>query len=157
MARSTHVNRIATSRPPGGFFDATCCYPNCEAASSALVEEPICDTHITRVHRAVSLLLKEFKPPEVGRPAVKHEPKHAGLVYFIKFGNRIKIGFTTNLAQRLTQLPHDEVLVTVAGSFSTEKRLHNKFKHLRVVGEWFEAAPELLEYTANLRAGGGRP
>lgn len=71
---------------------------------------------------------------------------HESLVYFIRFGDRIKIGVTTNLHLRLMAIPHDEVVATIPGDRQLEKRLHAKFRHLRIKGEWFSAGGDLLDY-----------
>lgn len=78
----------------------------------------------------------------------REDPK----VYFLRFGDRVKIGYTGNLAQRLRALPHDELLGTIPGDESTEWDLHERFAHLRIKGEWFRAEPELLEFIASAKS-----
>jgi len=74
----------------------------------------------------------------------------AGVVYFIQFGDRIKIGFTSDLKRRMQVLPHDKVLAVIAGTMQDERRCHEKFAHLRLTGEWFSAGPELLTFINKL-------
>jgi hypothetical protein len=68
------------------------------------------------------------------------------LVYFIRRGDEIKIGFTHRLSQRMKQLGGDELFLigTVPGSTETERLYHQRFDHLRTQGEWFSATEELL-------------
>lgn len=78
------------------------------------------------------------------------------VVYYIRFGDRIKIGTTRSLISRMNALPHDEFLVTEPGGVHVERQRHKQFAHLRAeVGtsrEWFQMAPELLEHIAALKA-----
>lgn len=66
-------------------------------------------------------------------------------VYFIQSTNKlVKIGVTNNLSARLKQLQTGSPgKLKLLGSIKTndpyklEKRLHNKYKNMRVNGEWF--------------------
>lgn len=73
-----------------------------------------------------------------------------GLVYFIRFGDRIKIGFTTNLQSRMKAIPYDEILMVTPGTMDDERQCHQAFAHLRETGEWFRADPELLAFIGNM-------
>lgn len=77
--------------------------------------------------------------------------KSSNVVYYIRFADRIKIGTTGDIRGRMTALPHDELLATEPGDRHLEAVRHNEFKHLRLTGEWFRAAPDLLEHVASLR------
>lgn len=74
-----------------------------------------------------------------------------GRVYFIRGGDRIKIGFSTNPLGRLSTLQKcspDELklLGTIEGTEQDERRLHHHFRHLRIRSEWFRDDPELMTY-----------
>lgn len=73
-----------------------------------------------------------------------------GEVYFVRFRDRIKIGWTTELARRLKAIPHDEVLAVVPGSMGDERRCHAAFAHLREQGEWFRAESDLIAFAQSL-------
>lgn len=114
-----------------------CIVPKC--GNSAATEPPVllCTDHC-------DLLLKTLgrKKPLV------HDP----LVYFIRNGARIKIGWTTNLKGRLSalSLPADAAVLTVPGGPQTEKEMHALFANLRVGRtEWFEITPELEAFIAS--------
>jgi hypothetical protein len=85
-----------------------------------------------------------------------HEPEKTersaryGYVYFIRFSDRIKIGYTDDPHRRLKNLPHDEILALVPGTMSTEKKYHNMFKDLRLTGEWFASHRRLLDFIGTL-------
>lgn len=76
-----------------------------------------------------------------------------GFVYFFHAPttNRIKIGYSLNptgrLADILTSTPESVVdLGHIRAAYRDEKALHQRFGHIRVHREWFEATPELLAY-----------
>lgn len=90
--------------------------------------------------------------------AIRLQPKRpddrTSVVYFIRFGDRVKIGTTTNRRQRLASLPYDEVLAVTPGDVSHERALHARFRHLRVTGEWFQDDPEIRQFVALLKRNG---
>jgi hypothetical protein len=73
-----------------------------------------------------------------------------GIVYFIQFGDRIKIGFTTDLPTRMRTLPHDKILALIPGAMSDERKLHRKFDDIRITGEWFAADARLFDFIETL-------
>lgn len=81
----------------------------------------------------------------------------ASSIYFVQGidSTLIKIGFAKNLRQRLCALRSGSPdQLHVLGITETddprveERALHVKFAHLRMAGEWFRAAPELLRHIA---------
>lgn len=74
------------------------------------------------------------------------------IVYYIRFGDRVKIGTTRNLVARLEGIPHDEVLITEPGDREVERQRHGQFRHLWVMGEWFRYEAELAAHVRQLRA-----
>jgi hypothetical protein len=75
---------------------------------------------------------------------------HDPIVYYMRFGDRIKIGTTTNLRSRLTSVPCDEVLAVEPGSYELERMRHDQFAESRITGEWFGQSEELLSHIASL-------
>ena len=74
-----------------------------------------------------------------------------GIVYYILFGNRIKIGTSATLRSRLDSLPRGvKVLATEPGSREVERKRHEQFADCRVGGEWFRMTRPLLAHVANL-------
>ena len=88
------------------------------------------------------------------RKIKKSKRKDRGSVYFIQEGGRmgpIKIGFSTNVENRLMTLqtanPNPlKLLYSLRGTEAQEATLHERFKHLRMSGEWFRCSPELLDF-----------
>lgn len=79
------------------------------------------------------------------------------MIYFIENieTKHIKIGFTTNVKERLGQLqtssPHElRVLSICEGDDKYEKELHGKFNEFRVRGEWFMPDKELMNHIKSL-------
>jgi len=75
------------------------------------------------------------------------------MVYFI--GNvekqLVKIGHSVNIEKRITALrtgfPYKlNILKVVSGDYYIERKLHDKFKYLRLEGEWFELNNDLLNF-----------
>jgi len=80
------------------------------------------------------------------------------VVYYIRFGTRIKIGTSINPRARMVALPHDEVLAFERGSYELESRRHEQFDATRVGRtEWFEISPALDLHIRKLRAGVSDP
>lgn len=79
-----------------------------------------------------------------------------GYVYFVRCGDFIKIGFSSNPRERLNSIraamPLEvEFLLAFACKAKAEGNLHRKFAHLRHRNEWFRAGADLLAYIEWLR------
>ena len=64
------------------------------------------------------------------------------MIYFIKQGDYVKIGFTSRFKKRFQQLQVSspiklEVLGLIKGDKVDEKNYHDAFKHISSNGEWF--------------------
>ena len=73
------------------------------------------------------------------------------MIYFIKQGDYVKIGFTNRFKTRLNQLQVSspiklEVLGIIDGDKNNEKDMHEKFKHISSNGEWFMYCDEIKYY-----------
>ena len=79
-----------------------------------------------------------------------------GDLYFIRAGNRIKIGRTVNIANRLSKMQADNhedlcCLLVLRGRGHEEGEWHKRFVGDRIRGEWFRATPDLGAAIAWLR------
>jgi hypothetical protein len=81
------------------------------------------------------------------------QPKRciSGAIYFARCGERIKIGFSARATVRVRGLQTASadpisLLGVMPGSRAVERSLHEKFRALHIRGEWFRAAPRLLQY-----------
>ena len=80
------------------------------------------------------------------------------VVYYIRYGERIKIGTTANPRARLAALPHHEVLAFERGDRTEEHARHLQFAEHRITGsEWFHAHDALTRHVEILGAGSVDP
>ena len=80
------------------------------------------------------------------------------VVYYLRAGDRIKIGTSANPRARLAQLNFDEVLAFERGTRVLEQRRHRQFAEHRIgVGEWFDVNDNLLAHIDGLRHGADDP
>lgn len=73
--------------------------------------------------------------------------------YFMKAGNRVKIGKAVQPDVRLRELqtgcPDELVILHLIPGGENERILHRKFERLRIRGEWFHLQDEILEFIAS--------
>jgi DNA-binding XRE family transcriptional regulator len=73
------------------------------------------------------------------------------MIYFIKQGGYVKIGYSSLFKKRLNQLQTAspvklEVLALIKGEKQDEKKYHDKFKHINSNGEWFYYNDEIISF-----------
>jgi DNA-binding XRE family transcriptional regulator len=73
------------------------------------------------------------------------------MIYFLKANDRIKIGYTHDPADRISQIktssPYElEVVLLIDGNRDEERELHDRFRDLRRFGEWFQFDEPLRNY-----------
>ena len=142
------------------FYETECIHPKCDATPQSRYHFPIplCSDHFIKVVAASMQVSKaavgEFnaanskaKGPVENRTEVRDGQV---FVYYIQFGDRVKIGSTSNLKKRLWSLPHDKVLAIEPGGLTVERRRQKQFEACHLNGDWFMATPELLEFTKSL-------
>lgn len=83
--------------------------------------------------------------------AIRQEHQHPPIVYYMRLGQLVKIGFTTNLTKRLGVINPEEVMVTEPGGREREQQRHREFDALRVHGEWFRLAAPLTDHIEAVR------
>jgi len=136
--------------------DAVCVWDGCGSDPHPHLTAPLCMDHAKKLTVQVMLMTEKDPKPTPAQRAkrrasgvqVPEEP--IGLVYFIKFSERIKIGFSTNVENRMKNLPHDEILALIPGTVSDEQALHKKFDAIRITGEWFANDPRLTDFIETL-------
>jgi hypothetical protein len=108
-----------------------CLVPECRRRAATDAPVLLCQDHL-------DLLLSQ-----VGR---KRPGVRSPVVYFIRNGSCIKIGWTTNLKGRLRSfsLPMSGVMLTLPGGPAEENWFHRKFRTAPDgKTEWFEVTPEI--------------
>lgn len=95
------------------------------------------------------------------RPYPLDEVGKFSVVYYLRFADRIKIGTTSDLPERLREIPYDELVAIEPGSHGTEHLRHVEFARHRIATpsarEWFVAAPDLIAHMRNVVATWGDP
>jgi hypothetical protein len=87
--------------------------------------------------------------PRAASLFVREKPPKGEWVYFLRVGDRIKIGRSTTPGGRISSLKTGlpmkiDAFVVVRGSPADEKRLHVFLNRFRVEGEWFKAAEPVI-------------
>jgi hypothetical protein len=82
---------------------------------------------------------------------VEEEKASGSVVYYIRFCCRVKIGYTSNIKNRLKDVPCHELLAVEPGGRAVEGDRHQQFARLHDVGEWFHYGPELQAHVRTLR------
>lgn len=80
-----------------------------------------------------------------------------GYVYAIECAGRIKLGFSEDPERRFNKVASDapfpcELLAFWPGSKADEMDVQDKFRAVRVHGEWFAATTELLDFVRSVGA-----
>lgn len=85
-------------------------------------------------------------------------PPRVDIVYYLRYGDRVKIGTTANPRQRLGAIMHDEVLGFERGDRQVERRRHTQFAADRLeTTEWFILSPAILAHIDVIRGGSDDP
>ena len=77
----------------------------------------------------------------------------SGYIYYLLIGELVKIGYSSNLEQRMRQYPpHSKLLAVHPGTMRTERQMHSMFFNSIVKGkEWFAITPALIKHVENVR------
>lgn len=149
MSIMTRHRQMSLSTP----FADVCAGLRCEARPhpESHPSVPLCPDCLLLAALAYHACIDNHKgdqSEEDARRAAAGRLGEMGFVYFIRFSDRIKIGFTTHVEGRLAHLPYDEVLATFPGTMAEEKRCHKIFAKHRVTGEWFMDHPDIRGFIA---------
>lgn len=141
-----------------------------QASLDQIIEEyyqreiPISRTrrHSEELNRAAAPYLRNSLTDPFSEPVAFDIPtgKHEPLVYFIRHGDRVKIGTTTDLRKRVVglSLRVDNVALILPGDAEVEHAYHRRFDALRVGDtEWFTDEPPLSDFIATWAQKVGRP
>jgi hypothetical protein len=74
------------------------------------------------------------------------------VVYYMRLGNRCKIGWSADVNTRMQTIAAEELLATEPGGPKLEQQRHDEFRRLRTSGEWFRYESPLTEHVEQLRA-----
>jgi hypothetical protein len=167
-----------------GTIRMSCCIPGCDAMRSEDVPLPLCETHFavaadwsSRTQGVTDLLpsaclacgsrigarypsgwvcaVCEWRYGDV--PDSDVAPPRVDVVYYLRNGDRVKIGTTANPRQRFAAIWHEEVMAFERGDRRRERYRHEQFAADRLGGsEWFDLTPAIAEHV-DIVAGGRDP
>lgn len=82
-----------------------------------------------------------------------------GFVYYLKVGERIKVGYSVDVKRRMRAYPPgSELLAVEPGDRDLETQRHRQFAGSLLDGrEWFRPTPDLLELVAEIVSVHGEP
>ncbi|QCR18488.1 GIY-YIG nuclease family protein [Agrococcus sp. SGAir0287] len=131
--------------------------PLCEhhlalAAESGVVEDvlphpcPVCGARIgIRMPTGVVCATCEWRVGEL--PDVDLVPPRVDVVYYLRFEDRVKVGTTSNLRQRLGAIWHEELVALERGDRTLEQRRHAELSDARIGRtEWFRITDEVAAH-----------
>ena len=148
----------------------TCDWGECQAPRDMDLAVHLCTRHALRVYRAVAEHIAAV-PAEVATSLAAADPNRVlnrsprtrearrnvkdtlGTIYFVRIGQCIKIGYTTNVRQRMAKLRPDAILATTPGTMRDEQALHHEFGEYWTNGEYFRPGPRLLAHIDGVRRG----
>lgn len=122
--------------------------------------EPGSDRFTQAYHAALrGEAIMQDGPATIRRPKRSRVLKVGGYVYFLRLGETVKIGYSTDPLSRLTGLRTAMSgpvtgMVFVQGTQQEERRLHSRFRKSRLDGEWFRLTSELQQLIARAAAYG---
>lgn len=94
-----------------------------------------------------SVAERERKLDEAHRKNIEFNKRH-GQIYYLRLDEKIKIGWSANLGQRLMSYPpHMVLLADHPGNRADERDLHRTFRPSLAAGrEWYHPTQELLDH-----------
>lgn len=158
-----------------------CCWPGCgEDFHDAEGSPPLCMKHLIKVAAFMVPMIKDkLRPdPPNSTPAevaarrerqdrIRAAQQEQSVVYYIRLGDRVKIGTTVNLRARMGSfmVTDEALLATEPGGRELEAQRHQEFAEERVVEqggagrrrELFNPSIRLLAHIDDVRAEHGEP
>lgn len=120
------------------------------------IEDPKVVATVVEAHKRSAARLKLQQAEELAAAKEAHATGAAvpaeSVVYYMRVGNRVKIGYSTNLASRIASVMPEEVLAVEPGGRLLEGVRHRQFAELRVTREWFRHESPLTEHIEKLQA-----
>lgn len=109
---------------------------------------------LKRMHRPRTV--DAFRTPAVDSKTIESilsELDGTEMVYFVGFREFVKIGYSTQLGARLSQLnmlPEPlAILHFENGTIRDERAYHKRFAHLRTYGEWFYHSADIAKFLSD--------
>lgn len=157
-----------TQQLPIGFHAHTptlrCAWQNCRYPASPSYPINVCVDHFA----ALKMLVQATEDGEFAKQDGRYEPLPAppplpedviGHVYYLRIGDRIKVGYASNLQRRMRQYPPgSELLAVHPGTMKDEREAHSLLAIHRLDGrEWFADVAEVREHIQRVIDRHGQP
>lgn len=104
--------------------ETECCHPRCGAAPHPESRMPLCNDHLFKAAADFNAIFQPVAPRLPEPPPIEPPPRNP-VVYFLVFGNRIKIGFSTDWLSRVEDLPYDETRRNCGSSSVTSPQVRS--------------------------------
>lgn len=141
-----------------------CIRPGCGMKMFEGMEDlGLCAEHLLETYQAVARKMKRAVVPglPLGLGAEVFDPTPAPVVaagvYYVDFGEYLKIGYTSNVEKRMatfrTSHPSPQLLAMEPGPQSLERTRHREFAEHRIEREMFRHCQPILDH---IRSIGGR-
>lgn len=122
------------------------------------IADRVIDRFLERVSSQPTECTEPVEPVEVAatapptyRRSVVQVRVDGTVVYYMRIGNRIKIGYSNNLAKRLAAINPEELMAFEFGDNTLEYTRHLQFRDLRTHGEWFRHEHPLAAHIKELQ------
>ncbi len=139
MQKPIHLHHRSSLHDAAVMPAMQCVDPLCKDEADPDAPVALCAAHVWRVF-AYALPVAEQRAERelVARQVPDRAPNAPGIlrgaqgwVYFIRRGDLVKIGWTSEPKQRFIQLQPDDILLVKPGRLTEEKQCHAAFAHLR--------------------------
>jgi hypothetical protein len=147
------VGRVTPSAEKSYLQGDTCAIEGCVEAKPADLDAPVCFRHATQIAgallRRADAVMEEASAAAAAR--VVPRARALSLVYYVRLGPYIKIGFTNDIKGRMTSFrtttPDLRLLAVEPGPDGRESARHRQFAELRIPRtELFRAEFSLIQH-----------
>jgi hypothetical protein len=150
-------------------MDEEACYDVCDTCGmriarrykDRLVHEVHREEQAQRERKLAAAADKARREAASRPPLAEAHRQLESVVYYVRLGTHVKIGYSANLVGRLHALRAEpsDVLAIEPGGRTVEDARHQQFNHLRIRAKWenFTEAPDLVRHMDALREEHGIP
>lgn len=130
------------------------CHQHQEKLEHAVLGEIHRNTDYERRVRRELRQIEDWRDDDLRKPELDAD----ATVYFLKRFQFVKIGYAEDVCKRIRDINRGsaiipgmvcvpvKLLATIPGGYAKEQALHQRFRHLRVAGEWFVRTAELERF-----------
>jgi hypothetical protein len=137
--------------------DQTCSIPGC-TEFVGMFDIALCYGHVEAAF--VMFDAEEQKQARIWRQRMAGQQERLGGVYFVKVGEKIKVGFSYSPTRRLKQYPPGSEVLAIASNVlpAAEAEMHDRLTQFRVAGrEWYRDCEEVRSVVAGIVEEHGKP